>query len=160
MVISYGDEMLAVGPTQLLVEHHLSGVRECLLNTRWFKYDRDWLCVNKSQFVPVIFEPPCTFGATVHHDDNTDEICNGICEKKCQLPPNSKMVYVLGIWSVAPCSLVEIYQIWEEHNCLFVVCCCCITFQRHVDKFRAHLMALYPVPCYLLVTALKTWSLH
>ena len=29
------------------------------LHTRWFKYDRDWLCVNKSQFVPVIFEPPC-----------------------------------------------------------------------------------------------------
>jgi hypothetical protein len=28
--------------------------------TRWFKYDRDWLCVNKSQFVLVIFEPPCT----------------------------------------------------------------------------------------------------
>jgi hypothetical protein len=27
-------------------------------NTRWFKYDRDYLCVNKSQFVPVIFEPP------------------------------------------------------------------------------------------------------
>jgi hypothetical protein len=24
----------------------------------WFKYDRDYLCVNKSQFVPVIFEPP------------------------------------------------------------------------------------------------------
>jgi hypothetical protein len=22
--------------------------------------DRDCLCVNKSQFVPVIFEPPCT----------------------------------------------------------------------------------------------------
>ena len=29
--------------------------------TRWFKYDRDDLCVNKSQFVPVIFEPPCTW---------------------------------------------------------------------------------------------------
>jgi hypothetical protein len=29
-------------------------------NTRWFKYDWDWLCVNKSQFVPVICEPPCT----------------------------------------------------------------------------------------------------
>jgi hypothetical protein len=28
-------------------------------DTRWFKYDRDDLCVNKSQFVPVIFEPPC-----------------------------------------------------------------------------------------------------
>jgi hypothetical protein len=27
--------------------------------TRWFKYDGDYLCVNKSQFVPVIFEPPC-----------------------------------------------------------------------------------------------------
>jgi hypothetical protein len=27
--------------------------------TTWFKYDRDNLCVNKSQFVPVIFEPPC-----------------------------------------------------------------------------------------------------
>jgi hypothetical protein len=31
-------------------------------NTRWFKYDQDHLCVNKSQFVPVIFEPPCIFG--------------------------------------------------------------------------------------------------
>ena len=31
-----------------------------LVDTRWFKYDRDYLCVNKSQFVPVIFEPPCT----------------------------------------------------------------------------------------------------
>ena len=33
--------------------------RETPFNTRWFKYDRDYLCVNKSQFVPVIFEPPC-----------------------------------------------------------------------------------------------------
>jgi hypothetical protein len=30
-----------------------------LLNTRWFTYDRDDSCVNKSQFVPVIHEPPC-----------------------------------------------------------------------------------------------------
>jgi hypothetical protein len=28
--------------------------------TRWFKYDRDYLCANNLQFVPVIFEPPCT----------------------------------------------------------------------------------------------------
>jgi hypothetical protein len=28
-------------------------------DTRWFKYDWDDLYVNKSQFVPVIFEPPC-----------------------------------------------------------------------------------------------------
>jgi hypothetical protein len=38
-------------------------------DTRWFKYDRDDLCVNKSQFVPVIFEPPCIlyfyYGETV-----------------------------------------------------------------------------------------------
>jgi hypothetical protein len=33
-------------------------VRACIY-TKWFKYDRDYLCVNKSQFVPVIFEPPC-----------------------------------------------------------------------------------------------------
>jgi hypothetical protein len=32
-------------------------------NTRWFKYDRDDLCVNKSQFVPVIFELPCIIRA-------------------------------------------------------------------------------------------------
>jgi hypothetical protein len=31
------------------------------LYTRWFKYDRDYLCVNNSQFVPDIFEPPCIF---------------------------------------------------------------------------------------------------
>jgi len=28
-------------------------------NTRWFKYDRDCLCVNLATSVPVIFEPPC-----------------------------------------------------------------------------------------------------
>ena len=33
-------------------------------STRWFKYDRDDLCVNKSQFVPVIFEPPCISSAS------------------------------------------------------------------------------------------------
>ena len=38
----------------------LSGNNNVILSyTRWFKYDRDYLCVNKSQFVPVIFEPPC-----------------------------------------------------------------------------------------------------
>jgi hypothetical protein len=29
--------------------------------TKWFKYDWDYLCVKKSQFVPVIFEPPCIY---------------------------------------------------------------------------------------------------
>ena len=44
------------------LENYLSNVHKIfrsLVNTRWFKYDRDYLCVNKSQFVPVIFEPPC-----------------------------------------------------------------------------------------------------
>ena len=30
----------------------------CII-TRWFKYERDYLCVNKPVTVPVIFEPPC-----------------------------------------------------------------------------------------------------
>jgi hypothetical protein len=34
--------------------------------TRWFKYDRDWLCVNKSQFVPVIFEPSCMYSIYIY----------------------------------------------------------------------------------------------
>jgi hypothetical protein len=50
--------------------------KEC---TRWFKYDRDYLCVNKSQFVPVIFEPPCTLVGTkkktnCYNQDNANEV--------------------------------------------------------------------------------------
>ena len=46
----------------LKIEEEAQKLHKCatLLYTRWFKYDRDDLCVNKSQFVPVIFEPPCT----------------------------------------------------------------------------------------------------
>jgi hypothetical protein len=42
--------------------------------TRWFKYDRDDLCVNKSQFVPVIFEPPCTLLRTLHQLEVTADL--------------------------------------------------------------------------------------
>jgi hypothetical protein len=42
-------------------KHVCYHVLQMQLYTRWFKYDRDWLCVNKPQFVPVIFEPPCTY---------------------------------------------------------------------------------------------------
>jgi hypothetical protein len=51
-----------------------------LVNTRWFKYDRDYLCVNKSQFVPVIFEPPCKFSLS-QLSDGSDiwEICMFQC---------------------------------------------------------------------------------
>jgi hypothetical protein len=42
------------------------------VSTRWFRYDQDWLCVNKSQFVPVIFEPPCSYKTnSVFHSYNT-----------------------------------------------------------------------------------------
>jgi hypothetical protein len=43
-----------------LLNVFLKCIRMALI-TRWFKYDRDYLCVNKSQFVPVIFEPPYMF---------------------------------------------------------------------------------------------------
>ena len=48
-------EVKELQKTAILCTAHILGE-----STRWFKYDRDWLCVNKSQFVPVIFEPPCT----------------------------------------------------------------------------------------------------
>ena len=38
-------------------DNEVTGLGE--LYTRWFKYDRNYLCVSKSQFVSVIFEPPC-----------------------------------------------------------------------------------------------------
>jgi len=31
-----------------------------MLNTRWFKYDRDWFLCKQAAYVPVIFEPPCS----------------------------------------------------------------------------------------------------
>jgi hypothetical protein len=45
------------------MEHGKNFLQDCAAKTwsaRWFKYERDELCVNKLQFVPVIFEPPCT----------------------------------------------------------------------------------------------------
>jgi hypothetical protein len=41
--------------------HHSLYGKTFSSHTRWFKYDRDYVCVNKSQFVPVIFEPPCMY---------------------------------------------------------------------------------------------------
>jgi hypothetical protein len=71
--ISAGTVFLFSTPTTLVIkatEHSvqcLKGLQRPVCEvqysppcTRWFKYDRDDLCVNKSQFVPVIFEPPCT----------------------------------------------------------------------------------------------------
>ena len=36
--------------------------KELFPNTRWFKYDGDWLRLVYTQSVPVIFEPPCIKG--------------------------------------------------------------------------------------------------
>jgi hypothetical protein len=49
------------------------------MDYKWFKYDQDYLCVNKSQFVPVIFEPPCIYLynlAFKRHDYVTIQIMN------------------------------------------------------------------------------------
>jgi hypothetical protein len=43
-------------------------------NRRWFKYDRNYLCVNKSQFVPVIFEPTCTSREKCHAKESRKEV--------------------------------------------------------------------------------------
>ena len=53
--------------------------------TRWFKYDRDWLCVNKSQFVPVIFEPLCINSSrrTLYHKSKNCFSSTIISRLKC-----------------------------------------------------------------------------
>jgi hypothetical protein len=51
-------------------------------DTRWFKYDRDYLCVNKSQFVPVIFEPPYIISThCIHTYSSVDYILSSGCAK-------------------------------------------------------------------------------
>ena len=61
--------------------------------TRWFKYDRDDLCVNKSQFdrddlfvnksqfVPVIFEPPCILRNCVAINAQNFKVANRLVRK-------------------------------------------------------------------------------
>jgi hypothetical protein len=80
-------------------------------NTRWFKYDRDDLCVNKSQFVPVIFEPPWTSAHSVLTElqFNSFKINHGLnwghsslCISKefvDQLFQNIFIAYMFKIWT-------------------------------------------------------------
>jgi hypothetical protein len=59
-------------------------------HTRWFKYGRDCLCVNKSQFIPVIFEPPCIcqrYAANKHRNKMTR---NTSATKRKQKPSEGK----------------------------------------------------------------------
>ena len=43
----------------------IQGVSGGIVNTRWFKYDRDYLCVNLATSVPVIYEPTCILGSGI-----------------------------------------------------------------------------------------------
>jgi hypothetical protein len=60
--------------------------------TRWFKYDRDYLCVNKSQFVPVIFEPPCI--DRILELDIAGVLLRSSCSDRLTLAPGSSVAYV------------------------------------------------------------------
>jgi hypothetical protein len=53
------DKCPKVRALSIVTSFLLICVRHFVFYTRWFKYDQDNLRVNKSQFVPVIFEPPC-----------------------------------------------------------------------------------------------------
>jgi hypothetical protein len=45
-----------------------------MVNTRWFKYDRDKLWLVYTQIVPVIFEPPCSYHTTRCHIPNNSTL--------------------------------------------------------------------------------------
>jgi hypothetical protein len=66
--------------------------------TRWFKYDWDYLCVNKSQFVPAIFEPPCiyTFYLNTHSlTPRRYNPCRVLADSSNSLQPTLSLVLLL-----------------------------------------------------------------
>jgi hypothetical protein len=67
--------------------------------TRWFKYDRGWLCVNKSQFVPVTFEPPYTWTSDCEktHDEFDYILAGRQWRKECLMSDLSDEV--TAYWS-------------------------------------------------------------
>jgi hypothetical protein len=71
----------------MLFSFHFLGTkfRPSLLDTRWFKYDRDYLCLNKSQFVPVIFEPPCIMLETLVYSCSTQKLPSASCAASANL---------------------------------------------------------------------------
>ena len=64
--------------------------------TRWFKYDRDYLCVNKSQFVPVIFEPPCIISKIITKFPKKTSFSMELLKehKSCKLFPASLTLFL------------------------------------------------------------------
>jgi hypothetical protein len=93
-IMDQTQQRLWVYETQIYKDIHDTWMRR----TRWFKYDRDYLCVNKSQFVPVIFEPPCRchFKTACH---SAAPVCVCVCTE---------------FWSDWQ---TNITKTWYEHNC-------------------------------------------
>ena len=56
---------------------HLTETQLQLINTRWFKYDRDKLWLVYTQIVPVIFEPPCIISSYCFLGESTRSIFMG-----------------------------------------------------------------------------------
>ena len=85
--------------------------------TRWFKYDRDDLCVNKSQFVPVIFEPPCTLCAPAVNMWTTEitlKLTDDLRSTPCLFDPSSSaykyrnkkvLLWIYWLWNAALLSM-------------------------------------------------------
>ena len=94
--------------------------RQC---TRWFKYDRDYLCVNKSQFVPVIFEPPCTMYVKRNFEARS---CNHCCNRKA----------VRKTYCVCVCVCVSGGGggVWERIGVRVCLRACCLT--QHAKRMR------------------------
>jgi hypothetical protein len=80
-----------------------SFVSSHVLNTRWFKYDRDWLRLVYTQIVPVIFEPPCIYRGT---------FCVFI---EFWLVPSKNVMWHLGAY-------VSMKLLHHLSNCIFSLC--------------------------------------
>jgi hypothetical protein len=98
-----------------------------LLRTRWFKYDLDYLCVNKSQFVPVIFEPPCNIEALLRSHcfcgkakNITYFCCVCVCVCTIAGPGECLRAFILNYpaWSVPP--YCHLRPLWLHH--IFRLC--------------------------------------
>ena len=82
-------------------------------NTRQFKYDRDDLCVNKSQFVPVIFEPPC-ISSVILGSQRTVWNSGSTAEREVYLHPPSASSCCVNM-----CVPLEVHAIWRNLNSAF-----------------------------------------
>jgi len=58
------------------------------VDTRWFKYDRDWCGLFTHKSVLVIFEPPCISWSTLASYNDLNRICGNKCKHAKQVLPN------------------------------------------------------------------------